>query len=288
MHRWDPYVAELKKSGAGIVRYYFRGQSLSLLHESEHGKKTPEFFESGLSYNKMALELSGVLEALKVEGKVNVVGLSYGASIAAEFANSYPDRIDNLILMAPLVVSLDRYDPAGAWIHQNLDAIRFWWGPLWGPQAYDFYYNLIFRSYLVDQRITPDKVPPELAEIPDMYKESVFHLVRAVRDFDLRNYDFSKVARVHLLVASDEDAPALADQYRSWDAWAEPVKGSLTFIQKSSHAIPDSVPVLSAQLTVKMIAGEKDYQNGSMYLAGEDSGIQKCAKLSDLKAQKCN
>jgi pimeloyl-ACP methyl ester carboxylesterase len=288
LHRWDAYVNELKKSGTGIVRYYFRGQSLSLLQESAHGKKTPEFFATGLSYPKMALELSAVLEALKIEGKVNVVGLSYGASIAAEFANSFPERVDNLILMAPLVVSLDRYDPTGAWIHESLDAIRFWWGPLWGPQAYDFYYNMIYHSYLVDERITQDRVPPELASIPDVYKESIFHLVRAVRDFDLKSYDFSKVARVHLLVASDEDAPALADQYSSWQAWAEQSKGSLTYIDHSSHAIPDSVPALAAELTGKMIAGEKDYQNGSIYLAGEDSGIKRCANLSDLKNKKCN
>lgn len=266
LKRWNPYVAELEKSGAGILRYYFRGQ-LKTLKQEVRKKDTPEFFATGLSYQDLAKELADVLSALEINRKVTVVGLSYGAAIAAEFAQSYSDQVDNLILMAPLVVSLDNYDPAGAWIRWNLELIRGSW-PVWGPVAYEYYYNLIYRSYLINDRLSPDRIPSEMRDIEDQYKESIFHQVRAVRDFDLREYDFKKVPRVHLYLASEEDAPALEDQFNSWDAWRKSSRASLVYFKDAYHAIPDAAPKAAAQLTLKTLRRSAVVQGGRVYTVG--------------------
>lgn len=284
LKRWDPYTEKLLEKGIGVIRYNFRGQSQTLLAEVE-AKKTPEFFEDGLNPEIFAQELAQTLKALGVEEKVTVVGLSYGGAIAAEFTQKYPKRVESLILMAPLVVSLDRYDAMGAWIRWNLDAIRFWWGPVWGPAAYDYYYDLIYRSYLVDQRISQDRIPKEVAAIPEIYKESVFHQVRAVRDFDLRKYDFKK-SKVHLLVASEEEPLAYADQLRAWEAWDKDARASLIYIDKASHAIPDAAPAVAARLTLQVLGGEKSLTEGRIYRV-EGTKTLACKDINAMNAGAC-
>lgn len=285
LHRWDPYVEKLTAQGIGVLRYYFRGQLLTLTREAER-TTTPKFMKTGLDYRDLAIELAQLLDAMDIREKINVIGLSYGASIAAQFAETHPEKVDNLILMAPLVVSLDRYNPMGAWIRQSLDSIRFWWGPLWGPKAYEYYYGTIYHSYLVDQGITREQIPPEVAKIPDLYKEAVFHQVRAVRDFDLRKFSFKKVANVHLMLSAEEDAPALADQYQSWQAWETASLGSLVNIRGSSHAIPDSMPVFAASLTQRILRGDRALQRGRIY-SGADTALIECENLIALKQNKC-
>jgi len=286
LKRWDPYVAKLKAKGIGVVRYNFRGQSKTLLREVE-SKSTPEFFARGITYQNLAQELAQVLDSAKVSGKVTVVGLSYGAAIAAEFANVYPQRVDNLILMAPLVISLDHYDPMGAWIRWNLDAIRLWWGPIWGPAAFDFYYDAIYRSYLVDQRLTPERIPEEMHAIAGVYKESIFHQVRAVRDFNLKSYSFKNGPRTHLLLASEEDRLAFADQLRAWEAWDPTARGSLVYIEESSHAIPDAAPETAARLTLQILGGEKNWSEGRLYRANA-AGTKECENIAALKKNSCD
>jgi pimeloyl-ACP methyl ester carboxylesterase len=194
--------------------------------------------------------------------------------------------VENLILMAPLVVSLDHYDPMGAWIRWNLDAIRMWWGPRWGPSVYDYYYGLIFRSYLVDQQISVDRIPPELSGIPAIYKESVFHQVRAVRDFDLRDYKFANVEHVHLMLASKEDVPVFNDQLMAWEKWASSTRSTLVELDGADHAIPDSAPAIAASLTKRMLDGDKSFGTGKIYYS-KGRTLSTCADLLTLKAGSC-
>lgn len=269
MDRWNEFAAPLKKEGFGILRYYFRGQMLTLRRELEQG--TPEFFRTGLSPEAFAEELHGVLDALKIR-KAIVVGLSYGAGIAAEFADRYPERVEQLIFQAPLVVPLDSYDPQGAWIQWNLDYLRLFWGPLWGPYVYDYYYNLIYRSYM-NQRIVPERIPPEMQDIPEEYKEAVFHQVRAMRDFDLRRYRFSELeGRVHMMLASEEEEPALKDQFRAWNGFDREAKGSLLYFAPSWHAIPDAIGSLAAEVTKRIALRDARFADGKVYGFDAESG----------------
>ena len=284
LKRWDPYIENLIRQGFGVLRYNFRGQSQTLLKEVEN-KGIPQFFEEGLNPEVLAQELSQTLNELGIAEKVTVVGLSYGAGIAATFTEKYSKRVENLILMAPLVVSLDRYDPMGAWIRWNLDAIRFWWGPVFGPTAYDYYYDMIFRSYLVDQRLSQDRIPKDVAQIPEIYKESVFHQVRAMRDFDLREYRF-KGLKVHLFLASEEEPKIYDDQLRAWQSWDKGARASLVHIDKASHAIPDAAPAAAANLTVRIVEGERTFSQGRLFRV-EGAKVLACKDTAAMKTGAC-
>jgi pimeloyl-ACP methyl ester carboxylesterase len=269
MNRWNDFTAPLAKEGYGIVRYYFRGQMHTLRKELEKGK--PEFFSKGLDPEVMADELKGVMDALKLR-KAVIVGLSYGAGIAAEFGEKYPERVDQLLFQAPLVVSLDSYDPQGAWIKWNLDYARIFWGPLWGPYVYDYYYNYIYRSYM-SQRIVPERIPPEMQDIPEEYKEAVFHQVRAMRDFDLRSYRYSKLkGQVHFMLASEEEVPAMKDQFRAWNGFDAKSLGSLIYFTPSWHAIPDAIGAQAAAIAKMIVSKDAKFQGGKVYSMNVETG----------------
>lgn len=270
LNRWDPLSAPLLKSGYGILRYNFRGQSQTLRKELEGG--APEFYSSGISREDFALELSELMSALKIS-KATIVGLSYGAGIAAEFGERFPAKVDRLVFLAPLVVPLDRYDSSGSWVHMNLDALKMLWGPLWGPYVYDYYYNWIFRSYM-QSRLAPDRIPEDMRDIAADYKEAIFHQVRAMRDFDLRTYKFEKLAgRVHMMLASEEERPALRDQFLAWKAFAK-AQGSLIYLSPSWHAIPDAEGALAAEILEGIVSGDAAFTNGKAYYSSVDRGLR--------------
>lgn len=280
LNRWEKLSQPLQKSGYGVLRYYFRGQLATLRQELKSGR--PAFFASGLSGETFALELSQLMDALKIEKGI-VVGLSYGSSIAAEFARLYPKKVEQLVFLAPLVIPLDRYDAGGAWIHWNLQALRLSWGPLFGPYVYDYYYNWIYRSYM-GQRLVPEKIPDEMKDVSEDYKESVFHQVRATRDFDLRAYTFPGLeGRVHLFLASEEEAPALKDQFRAWKAFGKS-RASLVYFSPSWHAIPDSCGRFAAELLNGVAKEEARFAPGKIYYAGtKDKSLEPVASADALE-----
>jgi pimeloyl-ACP methyl ester carboxylesterase len=277
MSRWAPLSAKLQSQGYGVLRYYFRGQLSSLRRELQKGE--PAFFQSGLSPEVYSQELAELMDRLGIQKGV-IVGLSYGAGIAAEFGARYPAKVEQLNFLAPLVVSLDRYDPAGAWVQWNLTAVKLFWGPFWGQWAYDQYYDWIYRNYMHD-RLGNDKIPAEMQDVASAYKETVFHQVRAMRDFDLRRYSFKDLeGRVNVLLASGESAPALRDQFRAWDHFGK-AQGSLVYLSPAYHAIPDIQGAWAAELLTGLLSGNQRFGKGRVYYSKPAGGF---AAIEDANA----
>lgn len=263
--RWQPYSQPLIDSGFGVLNYYFRGQHLTLKKESQGGQ-VPAFFSTGLEVADFANELSSLVKELKLDGPFIVVGLSYGASIAAEFAKENPRQILQLILMAPLVQSLSNYDPTGLWLNWNLAALKMWWGPAFGPTFYEMAYRQIYKNFL-NQRIAPERIPQELKDQPEVYRESIFHLVRALRAFNLKDYHFEQLATgsVHFLLAKEDNAAMFADQLTAYNQIQKRAQGNLIYLPQAHHAIPDSQGKAAALLTNMLIKKDSRLRPGQKY-----------------------
>lgn len=264
--RWDPMVEILKAKDYSIIRYYFRGQHQTLVNEIE--KDTiPQFFAQGLSSEQMGDELSEILKALKVEKPVVVVGLSYGAHVAAQLAERHPKQVEQLVLLAPLVRSLDKYDAQGAFLAWNLEQIKFWWGPVLGPAFYEYAYGMIYRGYL-NLRIMPDRIPEELQSFPFQYKESIFHLVRAVRDFDLRTFKFAKLAprSVTYILAHEESSLVFDEQKQAAQNLKKRNLQSLVYLPEATHAIPDSQGRVAAEIIDRLVQREEGLSKGEAFI----------------------
>lgn len=273
LSRWNVMRSELTAKGYGVLNYYIRGQFKTLRAELQQNSQ-PAFFKEGLTPEQLAEELKGILGELKIERPIVVVGLSYGASVAAEFMELYPASVEMGFFMAPLVLPSDRYNPQGQWIFQNLELLKLIWGPYLGNLFYDQAYNMIYRSYL-EQRIVPERIPDEMKDIPREYKEAIFHLVRATREFDLRQYSFSKLNknRVHFLLAKEEDERVFADQVQAFENVSKEAVGSLIYLTKSAHAIPDSQPKQAVTYMHYLMERDSRIQSDTKYFV-DDEGLK--------------
>ncbi len=266
VERWDALAARLNERGYTVIRMAFSPQpeSLRLLQPQEKAK-----FEDGMTVTDLANEVRAVVDAYHLTTKFNLVGLSYGASVAAEFARLYPEFIDNTVLMAPLVVPLDNYDPRGSVLLTWLNQIKYWedsqcawvwWAPYLCQKSefwYDMFYNYIYQNYL-DKKI--DGVPAQVDAAK--FKKGVFHLIRAARSFDLKQYA-ALLPNLHMMTASEDSAPLLRDQKAFW-VMAK-TKRSFAMVMGAEHAIPDESPNTAADWLDRIAHHLPELQIGKEY-----------------------
>lgn len=86
---WDSTYNAALSRGYGALRYDVYGRGYS---------DNPDVVYDAALYSAQLKEL---LEALKIEKKINLLGLSYGGRIISAFAFQYPERIQNLIYVDP-------------------------------------------------------------------------------------------------------------------------------------------------------------------------------------------
>lgn len=272
IHRWDKVTEKLQTKGMRVIRLSYAAQpeSLRLLREGDQ----PEFLHSGLKLSDMADDVNRVVQYYQIDSPVTVIGLSYGATVAVEYAKLYPTNVDQILLLSPLVVPLDSYSPQGQVLRSYLDNIRFWenspclaygWLNPWlcyqtKDYWYDTFYNLFYESYL-NMRIaeTPEDLQPAL------YKKSVFQLVRAVRDFDLRK-EVKGLKNVHITIAENEESHLKNDQLKSWALVPVKERRSFAEFQGVTHALPDEAPQRAADWIEAVVTKSKDLQTGSEFI----------------------
>ena len=253
-NRWDQVANRLSENGATVIRFALPGQpeNLRLLKKGEE----PNYFSRGLELTDIAENLRLILKAANITTKIHLVGLSYGASVAAEFTKTHSDLVEDVTFVSPLVVPTDEYDTSGKATKDWLNAVRFWensscalYGafnpyPCIGQDYwYDSFYKSIYESYL-EGRI--EKIPAGVDEVT--YKKAVFHLVRATRDFDLKE-EIKSLHNVSMLVADLDEAHLAVDQKLAWKNVSKADKLEFKIFKNTHHALPDEAPEeLSAEL----------------------------------------
>lgn len=86
---WEGVVSELTASGYRVLTYDLYGRG---------GSDRARGAQSGVFY---ARQFHDLLDHLRVEGRVNLIGYSMGGAIATYIAAHHPDRIRNCVLIAP-------------------------------------------------------------------------------------------------------------------------------------------------------------------------------------------
>jgi len=94
MYLWDAQVEALARAGYRVLRYDMYGRGYS---------DRPDGDYSQAFYRKQLLDL---LDALKIKQPVDLMGVSMGGAMAVDFTANYPDRVKDLVLIAPMINSL--------------------------------------------------------------------------------------------------------------------------------------------------------------------------------------
>jgi pimeloyl-ACP methyl ester carboxylesterase len=90
-YAWDAQVPALLDAGFRVLRYTQFGRGYS--------DRPAVDYERAL-YQR---QLEQLLDALRIEGSVTLVGVSFGGALAATFTAAHPERVDKLVLIAPVV-----------------------------------------------------------------------------------------------------------------------------------------------------------------------------------------
>jgi pimeloyl-ACP methyl ester carboxylesterase len=86
---WDPTFAALRDAGYRVIRYDLFGRGMS---------DRPDAAYDGAFYDR---QLDDLLKALKVDGKIDLFGLSFGGYVTAHYASTHPQRVRTLNLVDP-------------------------------------------------------------------------------------------------------------------------------------------------------------------------------------------
>jgi pimeloyl-ACP methyl ester carboxylesterase len=86
---WDPTFAALRDAGYRVIRYDLYGRGMS---------DRPDADYDGAFYDR---QLDELLKSLKVDGKIDLFGLSFGGYVSAHYASTHPQRVRSLTLVDP-------------------------------------------------------------------------------------------------------------------------------------------------------------------------------------------
>ncbi|MRW92224.1 alpha/beta fold hydrolase [Duganella sp. FT80W] len=86
---WDPTFAALRDAGYRVIRYDLYGRGLS---------DRPDASYDSVFYDR---QLDDLLKALKVDGKIDLFGLSFGGYVTAHYTSTHPERVRTLTLVDP-------------------------------------------------------------------------------------------------------------------------------------------------------------------------------------------
>lgn len=236
---WQPMLERLREQGHRVLLFAYSSQPESFTHFENPLERLERAGE--LSRQDFALEAEAVLKQAGVKNRVNVLGLSYGAFIAKDFVELFPERVKTLTFMAPgtrptqalsenlLIQSGQSYFEMGRY------------NP-WIDFQYRSWLNSVVPQMLADSPMVPEGVNREA------FIEGVLKQVTAVRYVDLPEEvkKLSKNIPVSVILAGKEEPKLLKDQIRLWEAL--PNKKELMVLPEAAHAIPASQPERSSQI----------------------------------------
>ena len=144
MYVWDAQAQALAQAGFRVLRYDMFGKGYS---------DRPEADYSQAFYRKQLLDL---INTLKIKQPVDLVGLSMGGGTVIDFTANYPERVKDIVLIAPMINSIKN--------DSNIKLLR---PPVWG----EFLMRLVATKSLADRAAQLMQKSPKAAEYAKLFKE---------------------------------------------------------------------------------------------------------------------
>ena len=211
LKNYNELIQELNQKGYSVLVYAHRAQHQSFEKARSLGLKLQKF-----TLDDLAEDLKDLLAHLKFKKPVHLVGLSYGSSVAARFAEKFSSQVKTLSLWAPLIELAPEYKAS-----RRMSS----WFSIWGAGSW---YQ---RS-----------------------SDEVEAMIDAIEDFDLKKITFKQPA--FLILAEKEESYLLRQQYAFYEDILKKQSGSLLMIEGAQHALPSVAPEALATAFEQLINQE--------------------------------
>jgi len=140
---WDAQVEPLTQAGFRVLRYTMFGRGYS---------DRPEADYSQAFYRKQLFDL---LNTLKIQQPVDLVGHSMGGGVVTDFTANYPDRVKDVVLIAPVINQ------------ENDTNVKLLRAPLLG----EFLMRLVATKSVTDRAAQLMQKSPKADEYAKLFKE---------------------------------------------------------------------------------------------------------------------
>lgn len=246
---WAPFVEALRPYGYSILMYDPVGMGRTLIRAGSADAVIP--------IEQQADDLNELTLRLGLRGKLHLLGLSYGGGLAGVFAQRYPQRTANAIMVAPYTQPLTQQD---LWIRTQIQATRMTF-PL-NPASFDeLYAFFLWQNVATSYHI----LEPSILDFP-LKKRGVFQLVQGIR-----KYDFQKVAKaipprsLHLVIAQMDEYVAGGALDRFWLEVTPAARASKVVFRSTRHKIPEENPAALARWTDQILRGNMVLFGGASF-----------------------
>ncbi len=202
MYVWDAQVEPLTKAGFRVLRYDMFGKGYSDRPETNYDQAL---------FRKQLINL---LDGLKIQGPVDLVGLSVGGGLAVDFTANFPDRVNKLALVDPVITTSAKYD-----------SLMKLLGP---PVMGEFLMRLVTTNILAGRAADLMKKSPKAAEYDKLFRDqthfkgferATISMIRgdAIKDYRADYLTVGKQNRPIMLIwcTLDEDiTPPMVEEIR--------------------------------------------------------------------------
>ncbi len=264
--QWSSFAHQLIKQrpGVGIVLFDMEGQGRTLLD------KAPIRFD--IPIEQQVRDLKDLREALRVQGPVSLLGLSYGGAVALLYASIYPDDFDHVIATAPF---LERLEDQDLWIKNSRAAHRtlYPFDPRSDEELYDFYLRALISS-------TYPLAEPIILENP-FKLEGVYRMVKGAKNWRAitKSADLPK-GRIHI-IGAERDEHIKLDKLTSVALAYEQsgALGSYLIVEGSRHKVPEVVPRFTAAWTNLLLSNNPNLSQGRKFFGSPRTGEAQSGEL---------
>ena len=266
---WNKLMPGLVGHGYGILRYDPKGMGRTLDKYGAPGEK--------IAIESQADDLNRLLDALRIRGKVDLLGLSYGGGLAMVYASRYPERVLTMILQAPYVKPVEAQD---IWIRNQIAATRMMYpfNPATDDELYDYFlHQIVYSTY-------PQAEPVVLRRPYTL--EGVFRMVQGIRKIDaIRLVTQFPAQSVHLMIGGHDQYIGRSVHEALWDSIPNSVKMSRIVVEESEHKIPESTPKFAAGWINLIMANDPRLVGGAAFDGSARTGVAQSGKV-EIKLSK--
>lgn len=248
---WNSFVAAYDKidPGVGFVLYDMKGMGQTLLSMGP--------VRETITLEEQLQDLVDLEKKLKIDGQINVIGLSYGGGLALLLASKYPHLFDQIVAVSPFIARITAQDDmirkAITWTRTYFPA-----NPMTDDELYDFYLrNLVYSTYPLAEPVVTE----------NGYKlEAIFRMVQGARKFSAKSLAANiRRANVHVMGAIND--PYVLDTELK-DFWASLNGKGLSYLRvtDTGHKIPTERPELVASWLKQILNKNPELYKGLEFL----------------------